>query len=540
MRRLLVGLIALSLGCSGGTRVDVLFDAEPGLSSSAAALEIAVVDSAGTLVFERVESLEDEPLPRGIRLEPAGGEDGRSFLVIAHLQDAAGERIARVAYGDRYADGEARQIQLRFELGCGAGLDCGDATTCRSDACTDACTPGTGACGATPDGGAPDGGTSDGGPPIDAGPPEDAGPLPAPRALTRAVERFEVTETGDFSSALGGPVNVDATEGAWVVLATAAVSASGPLAGTAEARLLIDDVEVSRGGSAADSLDGGGPFVGFGLLASGASHTVDVQLMLASAGQTARLQDVRVVAFPLPEGTAVYAEDALAASLVLETEGWRDVAELRFTPSSSARHLVMAQVAATTTPAVDPVGIRLVDGDGGLWPESSGDPPHLAQSSADFQTFFVARAPTLTSGSEARFTLQARAGAPSSNIRHARLLALDLSRFALTRHDEAPSSDTTSAVTPVTLASVDVASGPAREWVGIGSVVLAAEGTRGATLRAGAISQRYDHGYGGAARLSYPFVASFVTRDAFSASTSAFGAGAPVAYREAVVHLLAW
>ena len=77
------------------------------------------------------------------------------------------------------------------------------------------------------------------------------------------------------------------------------------------------------------------------------------------------------------------------------------------------------------------------------------------------------------------------------------------------------------------------------DWIVIGSVALLSAGTRGASLRVGDLEHRYQHAFSGDARLSYPGVFALATGEPFTASSAAFGAGASVEHREAVVHALA-
>ncbi|HBQ19098.1 MAG TPA: hypothetical protein DEF51_50880 [Myxococcales bacterium] len=317
------------------------------------------------------------------------------------------------------------------------------------------------------------------------------------------------SQGGGFASALGGALSIDARDGAWLVLASGALSADVAGAQRAEARLTVDGAEVARSGSS-----GGGPWSAIAFLDAGGTRQVDVELQGLS-GATATLRDLRLVAFPIPG--AAYRDAALENRFFTQAEGWVGLAELRFTPSSAGRHLVLAHVSATTTPATDAVGVR-VDAGGESWPMATGTPPHLAGASLDRQSFFLARA-------------------PSSNASHAQLIALDLGAFGATVHDDALEVGSTSAATPETLASVRSPAAP-RDWIAIGSVALLARGTRGAVLRADALERRFTHALDADARLSYPFFAGVSAAAPFDASVAVFASGAAVERREATLHLL--
>ena len=526
MRRALLGL--LILGCADPTRVDVLFTADPALEAAAARIEVRVFSTEGDTVLEVDTVLEgDEPLsslPVAVRLRPRAGDAARRFTVIGRLLDADGAPVARVAVNGGYVAGAAFQIVLRFTEGCDAGLACTGATTCRGGVCADACITSTGdRCVDAPDGGADDGGPRDAGP-DDADPPDGGAASPA------FVQRHVPTASqgGGFASALGGALSIDARDGAWLVLASGALSADVAGAQRAEARLTVDGAEVTRSGSS-----GGGPWSAIAFLDAGGARQVDVELQGLS-GATASLRDLRLVAFPIPG--AAYRDAALENRFFTQAEGWVGLAELRFTPSSAGRHLVLAHVSATTMPATDAVGVR-VDAGGESWPMASGTPPHLAGASLDRQSFFLARAPSLAAGAEARFALEVRAGAPSSNASHAQLIALDLGAFGATVHDDALEVGSTSAATPETLASVRSPAAP-RDWIAIGSVALLARGTRGAVLRADALERRFTHALDADARLSYPFFAGVSAAAPFDASVAVFASGAAVERRETTLHLL--
>jgi len=529
MTRIAACAVWLCLGCSSETRVDVFFEADPALAGAASSIEVRVVDTEGDTVLDTVEPLAERGLPVAIRLEPADGDATRSFLVVAHLRDAGGDRIARVAAGGGYVAGEARQLRLRFAAGCAAGLDCAGATTCVMDACVDACVAGTSACGPR-DGGAPgeDAGVEppDGG---DAGAGTDAG-AHEPAYLQRTV----ATVTTDRAmSALSEPLTVDASGGPWVVLASAQVSSSPSIAGGGRARLLVDGAEVAIGG--ASSADGsGGPWGAFALLSSGASHTVDVEV-LPSAGTNATVAELRIVAFPLPAAHDVQLEEALDNRLIAQSAGWVTMAELTFTPARGGRYLVLAGLSATPTPA-GPVQVRLEDDSGGQWPVAEGTPPHLAGVAGDRETFLLMRAPMLGVGAPARFTLQLSAGNPNSMASHARVLAFALDGFADSRHDEVLGADATSSPEPVPVASVTAPAGPVRDWIALSAITLRADGLRGAALRVGGLERRYRHDQPGVGAAAYPFFAAVSSADPVTASAAAFG---DVTHREAVVHLLA-
>lgn len=505
MRRALLGL--LLLGCADSTRVDVLFYAEAPLAEAAARIHVRVLDTEGALALEVDEPLERFPV--GVRLVPRGGDAGRRYTVIGQLLDAERVPIARVAYRGGYVDGAAEILALTFTEGCDAGLACDGATTCRGGVCRDACDE----CD-EPDGGAP---PADAAVPPDAELP-DAGPH-TPAYAQRHVPAFRRGE--GWASALGGSLELDASGGAWLVLASAALDGG-------EARLTVDGEEQARSASRA-----GGPWSAIALAAAGGRRRVDVELQGSASGE-ATLTDLRLVAFPIPGGA--WTEAALPNRFVTQSEGWVSLAELRFTPSAAGRHLVLASVTATTMPATDAVGVR-VDAGGTLWPMADGDPPHLAGATLDRQSFFLARAPTLSAGVEASFALQVRAGAPSSNASHAQLIALDLGAFAATAHDEALASGRTSAATPETIASARTTTG-ARDWIAIGSVALLARGTRGAALGAGDLERRYTHALDADARLAYPFFAGLDGASPLDASIGVFASGAEVQHREATLHLL--
>lgn len=501
-----------SAGCGSDTRVDVYFEAEEGVAADAVELEVIVTNTEGRAVLARKEALGGgRALPLGVRLEPAGGDASRSFFVVGYLLNDAGAPIARVARGGRYVDGEALELRLRFTGDCAAGLECTGTTSCGGGMCVSVCDSGIPACDAAPgdggvspeDGGGVDGGGTDGGAPH----------VPA------YVER---SEAGSFE--------VDATERAWLVMASGSIAATG--AGTGTARLFVDGTEMAVGTSA------GAPWSAFTVLAAGATRTVEVSVEPSGTGVTATIEDLHVVAFPLPAETAVHSDVQLGNRLILQSEGWRSVATLPV-PEGTGRHLVLAAVSATPAPAVDTVGVRVVDASGGFWPVAGGTPPHLGGAGTDTSTFFLARAPTLAAGSGAQFTLEVRAGSPSSNVSHAQVVAIALDRFDATFHAEELAAGTTSSSTPVPLASRDVSAADApRDYLFIGSVSLLASGTRGAVLRAGDEERRYTHALDASARLSYPYFTALSTDAAFTASVAAFAAGTPVEHREAVVHVL--
>lgn len=534
--------LLLAMGCASATRVDVYFEADADLEAAAQGIEITVEDTEGDVVLSTVESLgAQRSLPVAVRLEPEGGDASRSFFVVGRLLDG-GTRIARVAAVGRYFEGESRELRLRFTAGCGAGLDCADRTTCRAGRCEDACVAELGACGGL-DGGldaGPEGDAGDG----DAGPGDDAARPDAgehtPAYLQRVVPRFDTATPSTYVSALSTPLMIDASAGPWLVLASGGLTSTSSAASAVAARLMVDGTEAVLGSSHVDDDSGAGPWSGFAFLDGGRTHSVDVELnAFVGGGSTASFVDLRVVVFPLPSGAAVYRQQALANVLFLASEGWRDFAELRFTPTSTGRHLVLGQISVTRLPSISGyAGARLQEGGGATWPVASGDPSHLSSATGDYQTFFLARAPSLTMGTEAVFRLQAMAASGNSNASHARLLAIDLSAFPATLHDEQLAAGTTTSATPDVLARADAPAGPVRDWIAIGSVTLLTNGGRGAELSAGPISRRYTHPFAGQARIPYPFFGAFFTGEAFAGTSAAFAPGPNVEHREAVVHLL--
>lgn len=518
-------LALLVAGCTPATRADVWFEADADLAARAVSIEIRVEDAAGAAVLEQTTSLADHPLPVAVRLTPrGGGSSGGGFFVVAHLLDGTGARIARVAQRGFYSNGIARELRLRFTAGCDAGLACAGQTSCHEDACRDACDPGIPECGHPGDAGAPDA----------AFPDFDAGPPHVPAYVERSVASFDATAMGSWRSALGDPVHVDATGAAWVVLATGALRASAPGPQAALARLTVDGAEIAVGSSAADDASGGGPFTAFALLAEGSAHDVDVELQPFATGTTATIEDLSVLAFPLPVGTEVYEDLRVPEQLLLSSTGTATVAEVRFTPGAAGRHLVLGQVSLRNAPSVDAAGARIEDAGGASWPMGAS----LTSTTNDRQTLFLARAPMLSAGAEARFTLQVVPGAPSSNASHAHVLAIALDGFAMTRHDEQLAAGTTSASSMV-LAEVLAPAGPVRDWIVIGAVALASDRTRGAVIRAGDAERRWRHVFTGGARVGYPGFLAVASGASFTASTATVASGGPVDYREAVVHALA-
>ena len=230
-------------------------------------------------------------------------------------------------------------------------------------------------------------------------------------------------------------------------------------------------------------------------------QTVQVQLR-DDSGATATIADLQIIAFLLPSGSDFqYTENEPIRAI---PSPWTIYETLGFTPSSPGTYLVMALANGTEDPGTGGIGIRLEYPAATYWPDQSGGNrlQYMSNTRIPWQSFFLARAVSLTATPQT-FNLEATGDlAPGSQLRYTRLMAFrtDVLDSFETVEDTAITS--TTSTTPVVRSVLTTAAPPsARDYIVIQSLVLSGTSSLDEN-RAGfetddVVKMSYDHVFNG-------------------------------------------
>jgi hypothetical protein len=277
-----------------------------------------------------------------------------------------------------------------------------------------------------------------------------------------------------------------------------------------------------------------------------AKQTVQVQIRDATGG-TATIEDLQIVAFPLPANANFQYSETEALQSV-PGGVWGNFQTLSFTPTSAGDYLILAVANGHESPGTANIGIRVQDPTSSFWPESPSGTPldHMGIGRAPWQSFFLARVQSLTASPQT-YNLQAFGSTGSSEVQFTRLMAFRTDAFEAAQSSQDLPASSTSSTTPQVKSSLTTASPPAaRDYIVIQSLVLDAAGSAVDERRSG-----FDAS--GVSRTSYAhvmsqpdYIVSFGFFDAwttdrsvtyqntFSTSNAAF----PVRAKESVIHVL--
>lgn len=422
-RYALVALCALLGACDqeDPTRVDLYFEADAAMRARAHTRRVRVWDAAGELRLDEERTVESgQPaFPFGLRLRPRGSSTPSGFTVEAQLVDDAGTAFAEKRVRGDYVRGESRELRIRFEALCEGVLGCGE-LTCVAGECVDACV--------------------------------DDLPCPRePRYRALSLQRF-ATPSAQFVEVAGARLRIPARNTSWLVLVSARLVSEGNWPRGSLARYYLEEEGSSstpalRGvGSSRDPEDGqGGPWLQFDLLPpSSRPRTIAFELRSQEAGSQASIEDMHVVAFPVPDGSDVHWVDDPAVREVptRQEQYWYNLPQsLSFVPDAQGTYFVLAQVTAHAgLSSGGDFATRLrVNGDR-FWPEPTGAdnaPSYFANVSNSWQSFLWARTlDALPPISELTFDVQT-SGAPigangiGSEVQFVRILALRTDAFPM-------------------------------------------------------------------------------------------------------------
>jgi len=137
-------LFVLAIACDAGVATQVLVhvDAEEGALEGASAVRVRVLSAGGA--DTQTERLADRgTFPFTQPLHP-GAESSGSFDIIVEVLDAAGAIIGRQRAVGAFAEGERRDVYVRFDATCrvttpGEAPDCGEDGRCIAGVCEPVC-----------------------------------------------------------------------------------------------------------------------------------------------------------------------------------------------------------------------------------------------------------------------------------------------------------------------------------------------------------------------------------------------------------------
>lgn len=315
----------------------------------------------------------------------------------------------------------------------------------------------------------------------------------------------------------------------WLVFVSARLRSNANGGSGAVLRYLVDGVERGMGEVLISTMDDadGGPFQSFDFVpASGDDRAVAVELRRRSS-YTATVDDLRVVALPLPPNAEPVWADTPGARMLTQPMTNRiylDVEQVQLTPSSPGRYLVMASLSASEEPGTSTVGVRVFAPGPAYWPEASvlTPRPYLAFPQPRPVTMFVARVFD-SDGSTADFSLQVD---PASNggsmVYDTRMLVLRLDDAFQASPDVAAYGEAAiTATDPVSVIEMEIGDGSCREYAVIQNVAVHGDGPHHVDFVAPAATS-FRHSYlSTSSKLAYSAFDAIATADPVSYGVSA-------------------
>ncbi len=289
----------------------------------------------------------------------------------------------------------------------------------------------------------------------------DGGPPPT-TPLDVRVARFTTTSP-TFVEVPGASLTIPPSPGTrWLVLVSGSLQSSTFAQVAVEARYLIDGVERGIGGTQANAIDRPGPWQHF-YAHDGTRDPaqVTVELRDAEAG-TATLDDLHLIAVPLPAAADPLYASADPSKLVTSPT-LAPLHALVLDPASAGDYVLLLLANSSDAPAESDVHTQWFDPGGQPWTDSLHMPRMPWQSN-----LFVRRA---TLGPDpVTVTLQAHSGGDLGQVQYARVLALrtdgfpsfELAHDATLQTTAAPTVTTQNTLTPTSTASRFLFLGSAR------------------------------------------------------------------------------
>jgi hypothetical protein len=261
----------------------------------------------------------------------------------------------------------------------------------------------------------------------------------------------------------------------WVVLLSARITSQTDQVASHEVRYLIDGVERGRGQSRSENdapAGGGGPWQSFDWLPPSGDHVLSVEFRSTRDQFLATIEDLHVVAFPVPDGADLVLFDEPERRTMhqprVDKRIYQNAASLEISPAAPGDYLVLLGLTTNEAPGIASVGVRAVAPGADLWPVESADPlsprPHLCTNIDEWQSFLLLRSIS-TDGSPVTIDLQVDASghadpAPEgSQIEHVRGLAMRHDAFAAVATAEVPGEQILGSAGEVVVGELDVAAG---------------------------------------------------------------------------------
>jgi hypothetical protein len=381
--------------------------------------------------------------------------------------------------------------------------------------------------------------------------------LAALLAAGQAQAQFVKTNVASFSTSsttftpvTGGSLTFTpgTTSEIWIILVSARLMSTQTASFTlsAEARYRVNAVEHGIGGILNSAANKGASWQHFyRVTGTTAAQTVQVDLR-DDSGATATIADLQIIAFPLPSGADFrYTENEAIRAI---PSPWTTYETLGFTPSSPGTYLVMALANATEDPGTGGIGIRFEHPAATYWPDMSGGNrlQYMSNTRIPWQSFFLARAVSLTATPQS-FNLQATGDlAPGSQIAYTRIMAFRTDVFDLFESQADTGITSTTSTTPVVRSTLTTAAPPtARDYVVIQSQVIsgtaAVDENRAGFEADDVVQTSYDHVFNGSFHYGSFGFFDAVTRSAstkYENTWSTSNAASAVEIKESVIHVL--
>ena len=351
------------------------------------------------------------------------------------------------------------------DAGADAGPDAADQTDAGEDAGADAGED------AGEDAGYVDAGGNDAADAADAADAEDGGSDDAGDqdpdqcgTIESYVESHSVVST-EFVEVPGSEIvfTPSGTSENWLVLVSAALASNYSGAAQVEANYTINSVEKGIGGIRPNDPWMAGAWQHFALVTGTVEpQTVAVSLREGRDGYQATILRLRVIAFRLPATAEAHYVNSETIRTV-DPAVWQSYQTLDVNPQTAGSYLILSSVSASENPGQNSVGIRLVDPQGGYWPQAN---PllldHLAHHSNNrypWRSFFVARAQDLDGPGS--YQIEAIGSDPGgSQIYYSRILALRIQSFGTFQTTEYWPQVSNTTTTPLSASSLAVQPNP--------------------------------------------------------------------------------
>jgi hypothetical protein len=340
----------------------------------------------------------------------------------------------------------------------------------------------------------------------------------------------------------------------WVVLLSARITSQAPQVASQEVRFLIDGVERGRGQSRSENdapAGGGGPWQSFDWLPPSGDHVLSVEFRSTRDQFLATIEDLHVVAFPVPDGAdLVFLDEPERRTMHqprVDKRIYQDAASLEIAPAAPGDYLVLLGLTTTEAPGIASVGVRAVAPGADLWPVESDDPtsprPHLCTNIDEWQSFLLLRSIS-TDGSPVTIDLQVDASGPGdtdpaegSQIEHVRGLAMRHDAFAAVATAEVPDEQILQSPGEVVVGELELAAGdPCHGRVIAQFATLHAVGLRNA--RFDGAGAGFEHEMAAdEVKLTYGSFAAVPAEEATRLTTVAWGGSrlSPLYVRESVI-----